>query len=74
MKKKVIIIGTLVLLIIGILSIYNRTAAQKKPNLPKPEDMTGNEASAFMPKEVKNKPAPKGTNELRISGPVWVGE
>lgn len=71
MKKRIFV---LILIIIAILSTYIYSSARNKIKLPKPEDMAGEEASAFMPRKVDDKPAPKGSAEMKITGPVWVEE
>lgn len=66
----------IVLLIIAIaLTAYIISTARAKNSLPKPEDVTGKDASAFLPKETKpDKPSAKGSENMKVSGPVWVEE
>lgn len=71
MKKK---IWMPMLILVAILSLYIYSWGRHKPDLPKPEDMAGKEASAFLPQEVQGKPAAKGSSELKLTGPVWVEE
>ena len=70
MKK----IWILILIVVLILSLYSYSSSQKKASLPKPEDMAGREASAFLPQEVEGKPAAKGSEELKLTGPVWISQ
>lgn len=71
MKKR---IGVLIAILAGVLSLYIYSSARQKISLPRPEDMRGQEASAFLPEEVKGKPAAKGGADLKLTGPVWVEE
>lgn len=71
MKKTILIL----LLILGVvLGIYIYSSARQKISLPRPEDKAGREASRFMPEEVESKRAPKGSEDLKVTGPVSVGE
>ncbi len=70
MKKT---LWVLILIVVGLLCIYVYSSARQKTVLSKPEDMAGEEASAFMPKEVKGgQPAAKGSADMKVTGPVWV--
>lgn len=71
MKKKA---WVLILILGTVLSLYIYSSARQKVTLPKPEDTAGREASAFLPQEVEGKPAAKGSDELKLTGPVWVSE
>lgn len=67
-------IWVLMLILVAVLSLHIYSSARQKATLPKPEDMAGKEASAFLPPEVEGKPAAKGSDELKLTGPVWVSE
>ena len=70
MKK---IIVALILILVVMASWYIYSFARQKISLPRPEDMAGKEASAFMPQEIEEgKPASKGSADLKLTGPVWV--
>ena len=69
MKKRMVI---LVLILAALLSFYIYSSARSIISLPKPEDMAGNEASAFMPREVNGREPAEGSSSLKVSGPVWV--
>lgn len=69
MKKR---IWVLLLILFAVLALYIYSSARQAVSLPKPEDMTGQEASAFLPAEVKGVPAAQGSSDLKVSGPVWV--
>jgi len=72
MKRLILI---LVVILIAIASFYVYSFARSKIVLPKPEDMAGREASAFLPKEnEEGKPAAKGSSDLKLTGPVWVAK
>lgn len=72
--KKIILILVLVAIAAGVLSFYIYSYARQKANLPKPEDMAGREASAFLPEKIEDKTSPPGSRELKVTGPVWVEE
>ncbi|MDD5432285.1 MAG: hypothetical protein PHO70_04780 [Candidatus Omnitrophica bacterium] len=72
MKNKFFLV--IILVVIVILSLYAYSFARRKTPLPKPEDMAGKEASAFMPDKAQDKPVSQGSKDLKVSGPVWVGE
>ena len=66
-----------VLLLVAILAVgaYIISSARAKQVMPPREDVAGKEASAFLPKQDNaNKPAAKGSEKLKVSGPVWVEE
>lgn len=69
MKKR---IGVLILILAVVLFLYIYSSARQAVPLPRPEDMRGQEASEFLPKEVKGEPAAKGSADLKLTGPVWV--
>ena len=66
----------LVLLIIAgaILGLALYSFARERFILPRPEDKAGREASAFMPRESQGKPTTKGSDQLKLTGPVWINE
>ena len=71
MKKNIVII----LIICGLfLGLFLYSSAKEYFTLPRPEDKAGREASAFMPIESEGKPTTKGSNQLKLTGPVWVNE
>jgi len=70
--KKIAIICAMV--IAGALLLYAASFAVQKLFLPKPEDMTGQEASNFKPTKVDSKPVAKGSGQLKVTGPVWIQE
>jgi hypothetical protein len=64
-----------VLIVLGIvLGVVLYSSARVQFTLPRPEDKAGKEASAFMPREAQGKPTAKGSEELKLTGPVWVNE
>ena len=71
MKKKLWILIIAVILVFG-LYIYSR-ALQKSAIVGFPEDRSGKEASSFLPDKIDEKPAAKGSADLNLTGPVWVG-
>lgn len=72
MKKKIWVL--ILVLIIAIFAAYFYTSAREQVVLPVPEDMAGQEASNFLPKQVQGKTAARGTESLNLTGPVWVGQ
>ncbi len=68
----------LVLLVVAIaLTVYIISSARAKVSQPRPEDTKGKDASAYeevVDKEKKDKPVAKGSENLKVSGPVWVEE
>ncbi len=70
--KKVMLLSLIILGVILGLVIYS--FARERYTLPRPEDKAGREASAFMPEESEGKPTAKGSNQLKLTGPVWVNE
>ena len=70
--KKVRIIASVLVAIIAILSFYIYSNAKQRVFLPKPEDKAGQDASAFMPQVIKGEPAAKGTEKLKVTGPVRI--
>jgi hypothetical protein len=68
MKK----IWILIIILVIILSMYIYSSARQRVSLPMPEDMAGQEASAFLPKQAQGRPAATGSGELKVTGPVWV--
>lgn len=70
MKRIALVLGVLLIIFLSV-QIY--CFARNKIILPRPEDMAGREASAFLPRQVENgAPAAKGSTELKLTGPVWV--
>ena len=70
MMKKILILSLLA--VVALLSFYIYSSAKQKVLIPKPEDKAGKEASSFMPEKVQGEPAAKGTERLKITGPVRV--
>ena len=68
--KKIAIL--LVLIVFVVLAFYVLSNAKQKVFLPKPEDKAGKAASPFMPEKVKGEPVAKGTEKLKVTGPVRV--
>jgi len=65
----------LMLVAMVAISVYIISSARAKQAMPPREDVSGKEASAFSPKEdALGKPAGKGSEQLKVSGPVWVEE
>lgn len=70
--KKIILILILGILVAAGLSLYIYSYASKKDTLPRPEDMAGREASAFLPEKIQDQTVSPGA--LKAAGPVWVKE
>jgi len=64
-----------VLLVVAIaLTVYIISSARAKVSQPRPEDTKGKDASSYEEVADPNKPAAKGSENLKVSGPVWVEE
>ncbi len=70
--KKIILILILGVVVAAVLSLYIYSYARQKATLPKPEDMAGREASAFLPEKIEDPTDPSG--RLQATGPVTVLE
>ena len=72
MKKSMLV---LLLVSAVILAIYAYSYARSRVLFSHPEDMAGQESSAFLPERLDNgKSAAKGSNQLHVAGPVWVDQ
>lgn len=73
-KMKRILWGLIVALTL-IAAVFIFSSARENLSLPQPEDITGKEASPLLPEKGEdNKPAAKGSRDLKLTGPVWVKE
>jgi uncharacterized protein YxeA len=68
--KKILVL--LILVIVAVASFYVLSNAKQKVFLPKPEDKAGKAASPFMPEKIQGEKAAKGTEKLKVTGPVRV--
>jgi len=68
MKKIVIFV---ILFAVAVLLFYISSNARQGAFLPRPEDKAGQAASPFMPEEIEGGRAPKGTEKLKVTGPVY---
>ncbi|MCX5695033.1 MAG: hypothetical protein NT014_07970 [Candidatus Omnitrophica bacterium] len=67
MKKAII----LILVIVAIFALYFYKRAYSRATLAIPETDTGEVSAYNVPKVVQGSPAPKGTENLNLTGPVY---
>jgi hypothetical protein len=72
MKKRWFLVSIILIGVFLSISLYLYSSARQQIVLPKAEDFTGKEASAFFPKEDQQGKINKKTESLNLTGPVWV--
>ncbi len=55
-----------------VLALYLYSFARQNILLPRPEDMQGREGSALNELQPETKQTTKGSDELKVTGPVWI--